>query len=133
MNELVCVADAVHAPLPGPGAPACLARGLSSVTKAWACAEQARSAKGLALLGAPLHQQLTGQSGWMVPNCWPLPWADSGSCSALSPEVPSGREPQLLISIPCLGLLHLGFISPFLLRSPPNDPLAHKSLSRSHS
>ena len=120
VKGLVWVAGAVGAPPICPyGTPAPFAWGPSLATKVWACAEQARSAK----------EQPSPNDWWEWVDVW-----CSVSCfshgpmfntvALISPAEWSLRCPDHTLDCPPSPCL----VSPLLLRSPPNKPLAHKSL-----
>ena len=114
-----------------PGTPAPFAGGLSLATKAQACSRQARSAK------VRVPEPMTCGSGWTYGASFLLlSWDNFGPHSTLSPRAPQGSRASLAHE--CAHVLvcppsFLCLTSPLLLRSPRDNPLAHKALSQSHS
>lgn len=116
MNELGCVADAVGAPLLCPGTPAFFARGVFlKHGRRWGRLE----VSGVSPPGCTPRSTAEEQVGGWCPTACPSHGLTVGRTQHRLPKFPSGMEPPLLICTPCLGLLCLGFIFPFLLRSLP--------------
>lgn len=102
------------------GTPAPFARGLSLATKAQACAGQARSANGLTFLAASLNRRPAGVGGHLAPASCPSHGVTLEHVQHRLPKFPSVIEPASFL---CL-------TSPLLLRSPLDNPLAHKPCLR---